>query len=303
MIEGAFRSVTVVGLGVMGGSVAQAVLGRLRGVPVFGVDPDPESAELAARDGVEMFARLEDAEVGGGVVVFAAPLDATVGLVRQTAAIWRQAALAMDVASLKRPVLAAAAKSSPVAAAVPQPEVFVGTHPMCGSERSGYAAARADLFEGADIWICTSEGARHGPAPGRRDHDRIASTGAVEQATAFWKALGGKPRMVSAAEHDRVMAWASHLPQLLAGALAAVLQDQGITTDQLGPGGRGMTRLAGSSPAMWRPLLEAAAEDDAVALRAIERQVTAIRRTIEAGDWDAIEGLMLGGRRWTAEKG
>ena len=107
--------------------------------------------------------------------------------------------------------------------------------------------------------------------------------------------------MISAARHDRVMAWTSHLPQLLAGALAAVLHDQGITRDQLGPGGRGMTRLAGSSPAMWRPLLEAAAREDAWALRTLERQVAAMRRTIEAGDWDAVEELMLGGRRWTAE--
>lgn len=298
------RSVTVVGLGVMGGSVARAVLERMPRVPVCGIDPDPECAAMAAGDGVEVVARLGDARVGGGVVVFAAPLDATVGLVGETAAIWRRAALAMDVASLKRPVLAAAAKaeSSPAGGGAPGPGVFVGVHPMCGSQRSGYAAARGDLFDGADVWICPPDGARQGPASAARDLDRSDSAGAVERAAAFWTALGGRPRIISGAEHDRMMAWASHLPQLLASALAEVLQSRGITSGQLGPGGRDMTRLAGSSPAVWRPLLEAAAEDDAAALRAVERQVAAIRRTIEAGDWAALEELMHGGRRWTGER-
>ena len=298
------RSVTVVGLGVMGGSVAQAVLERLPRVPVYGIDPDPECAAMAAGDGVEVLARPGDAPVGGGVVVFAAPLDATVGLVGETAAIWGRAALAMDVASLKRPVLAAAARagSSPAGGGAPGRGVFVGAHPMCGSERSGYAAARADLFDGADIWICPLEHAPRGPTPAARDSDRIESAGAVEQAAAFWTALGGRPRIISAAEHDRMMAWTSHLPQLLATALAEVLRDRGITPGQLGPGGRDMTRLARSSPAVWRPLLEAAAEDDTEALRAVERQAAAIRRLIEAGDWAAVAKLMHGGRRWTAER-
>ncbi len=297
------RSVTVVGLGVMGGSVARAVLERLPRVPVFGIDPDPECAVMAAGDGVEVVARLSDARVGGGVVVFAAPLDATAGLVGETAAMWRRAGLAMDVASLKGPVLAAAAKaeSSPAGDGAPGPGVFVGAHPMCGSQRSGYAAARADLFDGADVWICPLDRAGR-PASAAGDLDRIDSAGAVERAAAFWTALGGRPRIISAAEHDRMMAWASHLPQLLASALAEVLQRRGITSGQLGPGGRDMTRLAGSSPAVWRPLLEAAAEDDAAALRAVERQIAAIRRTIEAGDWAALEELMHGGRRWTGER-
>ena len=298
------RSVTVVGLGVMGGSVAQAVLERLPRVPVYGVDPDPESAAMAADDGVRVLARPGDARVDGGVVVFAAPLDATIRLVGETAAMWERAALAMDVASLKRPVLVAAAKakSSLAARSGPGRGDFVGAHPMCGSQRSGYAAARADLFEGADIWICPLEDSPRGPAGAARDDDCTESDGSVHQAAAFWTALGGRPRMISAVEHDRMMAWTSHLPQLLANALAEVLRGRGITSGQLGSGGRDMTRLAGSAPAMWRPLLEAAAEDDTAALRAVERQLAAIRRTIEAGDWAVLEELMLGGRRWTAER-
>ena len=191
MTEGAFRSVTVVGLGVMGGSVARAVLARLPGTPVFGIDPDPGCATMAARDGVEVLAGLEglaDAEVAGGVVVFAAPLDVTVKLVRETAATWGQAALATDVASLKHPVLAAAASPPAAAAAhgrmsswartpcagrsargMPRPGRTSSRAPMSGSvpNRSAYRQSR--LRPGRNpIRLCTGMRLRGQPPSGRR---------------------------------------------------------------------------------------------------------------------------------------
>ncbi|MDE2752490.1 MAG: prephenate dehydrogenase/arogenate dehydrogenase family protein [Gemmatimonadota bacterium] len=294
MPEGArFRTVTVVGLGAMGGSVAKGVLRRLPGVPVFGVDPDGESAVRAARDGVRVVPRLPDCDVDGGVVVFAAPLDATVRLVRETAPVWRGAALTTDVASLKAAVLeAASAATAPAACppAAPGSSSFVGAHPMCGSERSGYPAARADLFDGARVWLCPA-------ATGD------AASGAEAAARGFWSMLGARPCTIAAERHDRVMALVSHLPQLLSNALAATLEDAGMSTGQLGSGGRDMTRLAGSSPSMWLPLLEAAARDDAAALLAVERRIAAIRGMLESGDLRGVETLMDRGRRWVSAEG
>ena len=274
-------SVAVVGLGVMGGSVVKALRRRAPEVCVFGIDPSDSNAGLAARDEVRRVPRLDDCAIDGGVVVFAAPLDATVALVGETVAVWSRAALATDVASLKAPVLNAAAGAA-------NGGVFVGAHPMCGSERSGYLAARADLFEGADVWLCPASGAD-------------ADSDALDRAVAFWQALGGRPRTVSPERHDRTMARASHLPQLLASALAASLEDAGIGRDALGPGGRDMTRLAGSNSAIWTPLLEAAAAEDAGALRGIEHRLAAIRRMLEQGDLAGLEDLMDRGRRWTAK--
>lgn len=293
MTEGAlFRTVTVVGLGAVGGSVAKAVLRRAPGVPVFGIEPDRKSAGLAARDGVQVMGRLGDRDLGGGVVVFAAPLDATVRLVRETGAVWRRAALTTDVASLKVAVLKAAEGAVQAVEgaepAQPHPAPFVGAHPMCGSERSGYAAARDDLFEGARVWLC--------PAAGEE------SAGGESAARAFWTMLGGVPRAIPAKRHDRIMASASHLPQLLANALAATLEDAGVTPNLLGPGGRGMTRLAGSNPAMWLSLLAAAAPEDAAALLAVERQIAAIRRMLASGDASGLEELMNRGRRWVSAR-
>lgn len=282
------RSVTIIGLGVMGGSVAKALAGRAPAVPVFGVDPDAASARAAARDGVRPAGELGERPLAGGVVVFAAPLDATVALVREAAPAWRGAALATDTASLKAPVLAAAGRGG-------EGGVFVGSHPMCGSERSGYAAARADLFEGAVVWLCP------GKATGRGTGDGGPGGGtAVQRASAFWRLLGARPRTIAPDRHDRMMAWASHLPQLLANALAAALDEAGVARERLGPGGARMTRLAGSNPEVWSPLIEAAAAEDARALRAVEAHIAAIRRALEEGDTATVEGIMARGKRWTA---
>ena len=294
MPEGArFRTVTVVGLGAMGGSVAKGMLRRRPGVPVFGVDPDGESAAQAARDGVRVVPSLRDCDVDDGVVVFAAPLDVTVRLVRETAPVWRSAALATDVASLKAAVLEAASAATAPAACppgAPSDSPFVGAHPMCGSERSGYPAARADLFDGARVWLCPAVAAA------------TASDGEAA-ARAFWSMLGARPCTIAAERHDRVMALVSHLPQLLSNALAATLADAGVSTGLLGPGGRDMTRLAGSGPSMWLPLLEAAAGEDAAALRAVENRIAAIRRMLESGDLRGLETLMDRGRRWVSAEG
>lgn len=284
------RSVTVVGLGVMGGSVAKAVARCAPAVQVFGVEPDAGRARAAAGDGVRIEPDLRECRLEGGVVVFAAPLDAMVALVGDTAAVWSGAALATDVASLKVPVMAAVGRGG-------GSDVFVGAHPMCGSERSGYAAARPDLFEGADVWLCPGDGAGGGDGGG------MAGRGsALHRASAFWTLLGARPRSIAADRHDRMMAWASHLPQLLANALAGALDEAGVGHEMLGPGGRDVTRLAGSTPEMWLPLLDAAAAEDARALRSVEAHLTAIRRALEVRDTKAIEGIMRRGNRWVATK-
>lgn len=257
------RSVVVVGLGVMGGSVAKAVRARAPELPVYGVDSDDATVRSAARDGVRPAPGLAARDTESAVVVFATPLDATTSLLRAEAQSWRSALLATDVAGLKAPVLQAAAAAGPTAKRAET--VFAGSHPMCGSERSGYGASRGDLFEGARVWLC--------PLPGGK--------AALDRAAAFWRWLGGVPETVTAERHDRTMAWASHLPQLTAWALAQALDDAGLAPGDLGPGGADMTRLAASSPKTWAPLLAAAAREDAEALRALEARLADLRKTLE----------------------
>jgi len=96
------------------------------------------------------------------------------------------------------------------------------------------------------------------------------------------------------------MTWASHLPQLVASALAGTLADAGIARTMLGPGGRDATRIAGSNPGMWIPLLEAAAGADARALAALEDRIGTIRRMLERGDMEGVAQLLDQGRHWCA---
>lgn len=309
------RSVVVVGLGVMGGSVAKAVRRGTPDAPVYGIDPDEGARALAARDGVRLAGGLAECAMQGAVVVFAAPLDATVALVESEAPLWSRAALVTDVASLKAPVATAARRGAERAGAlggqsaevVPGADhVFVGAHPMCGSQRSGYAASRADLFDDAPVWLCSEA-----PVPNASASPARAPTGppspppsepgaqsAFDRAAAFWRLLGGTPRLVSADAHDRAMSWVSHLPQLVAWALAGTLEDAGFAPSDLGPGGQSATRLAGSSPEMWGPLLNAAAKEDAAALAALEARIAALRRIVEAGDRKAVRDAILASRRW-----
>lgn len=284
-------TVTLVGLGAMGGSVAKALRSRCPEVPVYGIEPDPVSAALAARDGVRLARSLGECPLDGGVLLFATPLDTTVELIRETASEWDAPALVTDVASLKAPVLEAVAAHGSAAAGK-----FVGAHPMAGSERSGYAAARADLFEGADVWL--SPCASPGPSGAGGCGDAADNGDPVQRASAFWRTLGGRPGVLDAADHDRTMAWASHLPQLVASALAATLADAGVERATLGPGGRDATRIAGSGARMWVPLLRAAAEEDARALATLEQHIVRVRRLLETGDLEGVGQLLEKGRQW-----
>jgi prephenate dehydrogenase len=153
---------------------------------------------------------------------------------------------------------------------------------MCGGETSGFAASRADLYEGARVWIV---------ADGAPD-------AAVARVEGFWRAVGCVPMRTDADAHDRLMVAVSHLPQLTANVLARVLDDAGVAADALGPGGRDMTRLAASSPAVWRDLLAAAPATLPAMLREVAAGARALAERIERGDIDAVEAGMAATRRW-----
>ncbi|MBW3534475.1 MAG: prephenate dehydrogenase/arogenate dehydrogenase family protein [Gemmatimonadetes bacterium] len=270
-------SVAIVGLGVMGGSLARA----LRALPdpprVLGASPDARDLEAARGAGVLDRASSDPDDVVGdaALVVYAAPLEATLGLLGRHHATWRPGAAVTDVASLKAPV---AAKVRALGAA----SRWVGSHPMAGATASGFEASRPDLYRGARVWICAGD----------------ADPPAVKAVEALWRALGAEPVATDAAEHDRLMTWASHLPQLAANALALALEEAGVAPESLGPGGRDATRLAGSAPSMWRDLLSAAGASDAAALRALAGHLAGLAESLERGDASSVAERMERTRRW-----
>jgi prephenate dehydrogenase len=115
----------------------------------------------------------------------------------------------------------------------------------------------------------------------------------------FWRSLGAEPASIDAETHDRMMAWVSHLPQLTANALGRILAEAGFTREELGTGGRDMTRLAGSAPEMWTDLFSSAPEDLPGALAAMETALGDLRRLLDAGELREIAEWMARTRAWS----
>ena len=273
-----FRRVGIVGLGLLGGSVARD-LRRLPERPlVRALSLDSRELEAARLQGV-VDEVAEDAAsfcAGLDLAVYCTPLNATLELLTAHRPHLREGVVVTDVASLKTPL-------RDRTEALGLAEAFVGSHPMAGGEGSGFHASRERLFEGARIWL-VSEGARPEVAT------RIRT---------FWHMLGGQPSFIDAGEHDVLMARVSHLPQLTATALALVLESNGLGRHHLGPGGRDMTRLAGSGPIMWRDLLEHAPTALPEALEALENHLARLRAFLREGRADAVEDLMKQTRAWS----
>ena len=275
-------TVAVIGLGLMGGSLARALASRADGTRVLGATPDARdraAAERVLRVPVATDAR--DVIADADLVVYAAPLAPILEMVPIHAPLLRHRALVTDVAGLKRPVLRAVRRAGLAAR-------YVGAHPMAGGERSGFDGGRADLFRDALVWLCADSGVERG---------------ARQRVERFWSDLGGRPEWTDPEVHDRLMERVSQLPQLTANALALALEDSGARASDLGPGGRDMTRLAESSPEMWRDLLAHTAPEMAGLLRDLARRMEELAVRLESGELGALADVMVRTRRWRAGRG
>ena len=275
-VEDDFRDAAVVGLGLIGGSVARDLLAR--GVRVRAFDPALVGARMAPAHplaGVRVVPALEEL-AGAELVVLATPVSATPALLAALRPHLAAARLVVDVGSTKRSVVRAAG-------ALGVGERFVGCHPLAGDHRSGWEASREGLFRGARVYLCATPG---------------TARGAVARAAGLWRSLGAHPVEMDAAEHDRLLAWTSHLPQSAATALAVALAGAGIPPAALGPGGRDTTRLAGSSPELWTAVAADNADFLAEALNALEARLAELRACLAAGDVEATARFFGAGRAW-----
>jgi prephenate dehydrogenase len=272
-----YHSVAVIGLGLMGGSLARALRALANAPEVIGYSPvEAERVAALAAGAVSRVAeRADDAAAGAELVVYAAPLSATLDLMQRHRSVWRSDAVVSDLCSLK-------AAPGTQARVLGIESRYVGAHPMTGSESSGFAASRSGLYREAVVWLSASEAAR----------------GERARAERFWELLGARPRWIDPETHDRLMVRASHLPQLLSNLLADALSQAGLGPGDVGPGGRDMTRLAGSSPALWRDLLASSAPELAKVLRELGASVEDAASALERGDLDALERLMERTRSW-----
>ena len=273
-----FERAAVIGLGLIGGSLARDLASR--GVRVSAYDADSRHLRDAVRDGVvsDVIEAPLDGVRGADAVIIAVPVDAALEVLRRVAPHVGDAKLVTDVGSTKARIVAEAS-------ALGIGTRFVGSHPLAGDHRSGWEASRPYLFDGARVYVC--------PAA-----DTPAEL--VSLATAFWRRIGARPVLVDAVEHDRKLAWTSHLPHIVSTALALALSGAGVGRDELGPGGRDVTRLAGSSPEMWTAIArENAAALDA-ALAVVEREIASFRAALaeHPPGADALRDRFAAARAW-----
>lgn len=254
--------VGIVGLGLMGGSIAHAL--RARGVPVVAVDPSEEVRAAAAAAGFfDVHAEVGDALRPCALVVLCAPVAAVEALLGPASRAMSDGAVLTDVAGVKVSVLAAARAS--VRAGVR----FVGSHPMFGGVSGGFAAASADRVGGV-CSVCDD------------DAREPAGEDAVQRVTAFWESLGVRTVRCSADDHDRAMATVSHLPFVLACALKGTGDDP-LARALAGRGFHEATRLAAfdfeiqGQVARRNPHLRAA-------IRTLIERLQAIEPAIDAGE-------------------
>lgn len=271
-----FERAAVIGLGLVGGSVARDLAAH--GVAVLAYDSDPSPLAAAVREGVVQQALTADLSGVRGVelIVIAVPVDAAAEVLHLVAPYAGAARLITDVGSTKASIVDAAISTA-------LGDRFVGSHPMAGDHRSGWAASRAGLFRGASVYLC--------PA-------LPSSTNLTSLASAFWQDLGALPMVLSAARHDQTLAWTSHLPHMLSAALALALARTGLTRDDLGPGGRDVTRLAGSSPDVWTPIARDNATAIETALAAAEQEISHIRGALMRRDEADLRQRLVAARAW-----
>lgn len=223
-------NVAVLGLGLIGGSVALAA--RASGASVVGFDPDPRTRAKALQAGAVQRAveQPEQALVDAQVAVAAAPIGALAQMVRLALRLAPADCVVTDVGSTKRSLLAQLEGE-------PGLERFIGGHPLAGSELGGIEQARADLFQGASWCLMPSSQ----PALARRLRELL-------------QAFGARPVEMDAQTHDLVMARVSHLPHVLANVLVAQTAGFGERERALAGGGpsfRDATRVAGASSSIW----------------------------------------------------
>ncbi|MEM6485670.1 MAG: prephenate dehydrogenase/arogenate dehydrogenase family protein [Pseudomonadota bacterium] len=264
----------IAGVGLIGGSLALGLRRSWETATLIGWDLSSDVAEGAKNAGVlhDVVDSLDALVSRVDVLVLAPPTSACASLLEQALSSESSGCVITDVASVKGPLMKVAEKFS-----AERTRFLVPGHPIAGSERSGYEAARADLF------------ANHGVILTPGDDTDSASVDVVKR---MWRAVGASVYEMPAKDHDAILARTSHLPHMLAFALVQALAshvDRDAIFRHAAGGFRDFTRIASSNPIMWRDI--ALNNPDALldSMDEFERQLQELRLAIADGDGQALE--------------
>ncbi|HSQ21156.1 MAG TPA: prephenate dehydrogenase/arogenate dehydrogenase family protein [Blastocatellia bacterium] len=277
------KQVTVVGCGLIGSSFALALKKNQACDRILGWDTSAsilnEALEMGVIDDVDHAFSAGNVSASD-LIYLAMPILQIVRFMREGILQTKSGAIITDAGSTKGVICRAAAEH------LPDNRHFIGGHPIAGSHLSGVRHASAELFSGA-TYVLTTDNLAKGSKPFNRVHETV-------------EALGARVKLMSAFDHDRLLALVSHLPQLLSSALARTVAEQHDAAALIalaGPGYKDTTRLAGSSWSMWSDVLATNSAEIATALDLIIRKLISVRnelhrfRTPDDSELDALRKL------------
>lgn len=271
-----FQRISIIGLGLLGSSIARAVAAHMPGAVVTGHDASPDVRETARA--LKLCSDVTDtagaAVIDAELVILCVPVGAMGAAAAEIGADLPATVIVSDVGSSKASVLDALTAALPGISIIP-------AHPVAGTERSGPEAGFASLFH--NRWCILT------PPPG-------SDQGKIAQLTAFWERLGANVETMDAAHHDMVLAITSHLPHLIAYTIVGTASDlEAVTQSEVikysAGGFRDFTRIAASDPTMWRDVFLSNKDAVLEMLQRFSEDLTALQRAIRWGDGDALFDL------------
>lgn len=271
-----FARLTIVGLGLIGSSVARAVRAHMPAVRITGYDADPDVRARA--DALAICDDITDtagaAVIDADLVILCVPVGAMGRVAEKFAADLPEGAVVSDVGSCKQSVAEALAAVLPNATIIP-------AHPVAGTEKSGPDAGFASLFKGRWCILTPAES---------------APEAALEALRTFWQRLGAQVEIMDARHHDMVLAVTSHLPHLIAYTIVGTADDlQGVTQSEVikysAGGFRDFTRIAASDPVMWRDVFLSNKDAVLEMLQRFSEDLSALQRAIRYDKGDELEAL------------
>ncbi|HEV3272720.1 MAG TPA: prephenate dehydrogenase/arogenate dehydrogenase family protein [Candidatus Methylacidiphilales bacterium] len=268
-----FGTVAILGPGLIGGSLALALAerGLASRLMIYARSPRALDAIRTAGVDAELTGNPSEAVRNADIVILCVPIEAMPGLVREFRDALKPAALVTDVGSVKGSV------DRDLAPLLEDRALWIGSHPMAGSEQAGFAAARPDLFQGAPVIITPTQQTR---------------PKAQRLAEKFWTALGSKLAVLPPEKHDQLVAAISHIPHLIAAALvnhAVAFGD----LDLAAGGFRDTTRIAAGSPELWSEILLANGDAVGFQLRQLISRLTALQTALNNPDMAAAKSALL----------
>jgi cyclohexadieny/prephenate dehydrogenase len=275
-VDPPFGRVSVIGLGLIGSSIARAVHATMPTVRITGHDASTDVRDTArALNFCDDIADTPGAAViDADLVILCVPLGAMGAVAEAITADLPPEAVISDVGSSKAGVVAALSAALPSHAIVP-------AHPVAGTERSGPEAGFASLFHNRWCILTPPEG---------------TDEAAIARVTAFWERLGAQIEIMDAAHHDLVLAVTSHLPHLIAYTIVGTASDlENVTQSEVikysAGGFRDFTRIAASDPTMWRDVFLSNKDAVLEMLQRFSEDLTALQRAIRWGDGEALFDL------------